>query len=220
MKTIKKYHVVIYISIIICALIVIFINVLDYKKSKSIKIIRKPIIEEETPIKDNIPTIDFEKLRKKYKNKDIKGAIRIKNDSFEEIVFQTNNNTYYLNHDYRKKKVSGEIFLDSELNIDKSKIKLIYGNASNKSIIFKKYFDEQYYINHKYIELETEKEIYKYEVMLVYSGNISYESFDSQKILDNSLYTYNVDFNNNDDFLIYSTIIDNKQISIVCKKVS
>ena len=220
MKTIKKYHVIIYIALIICTLIAIFINVLNYKKSKSIEIIRKPIVNEKTPVKDNIPTIDFEKLRKKYNNKDIKGAIRINNESFEEIIFQTNNNTYYLNHNYRKKKGSGEIFLDSKLDIDNSKIKIIYGSASKKSTIFKKYFDEQYYINHKYIELETEKLIYKYEVMLVYSGNLSYEVFNSQKVLNNSLYTYNVDFSDNDEFLIYSTVIDNKQISIVCKKVS
>ena len=53
-------------------------------------------------------------LRKKYHNNDIKGAIRITDEKFEEIVFQTDDNKYYLTHDYRGKKNSGEIFINNK----------------------------------------------------------------------------------------------------------
>ena len=219
MKIIKKYHIIIYIFLIMCASIIILCKLSDYRKSKSIVIERKNIVDEQVPTKDNLPTIDFDKIRKKYNNKDIKGAIRISGESFEKIVFQTDNNTYYLTHNYNKKKSGGEIFLDKDLNIDKSKIKVLYGNGSKDSLIFKNYYDEQYYNKHKYLELETDKEIYKYEVLLIYSGKIDYKKFDVNSIIKDSLYTYNLDFSEDNEFLIIETIIDNKEISLVSKKV-
>lgn len=218
MKILKKYHVIINIFLIVVALLIIGFNLINYKKTKSIEIVRKKI-DDKTPISDSVPTIDFPALRKKYKNNDIKAAIRIKNDNFEEIVFQTNNNTYYLKHNYLMKKGNGEIFIDSKLDLDKSKIKVLYGSGSKKSDEFKKYYDEQYYANHKYIMLETEKTVYKYEVMLIHSGYLSYKSFDSNKILKNSLYTYNVDLNDDDEYLIINTTIKKEEVAIVCKKV-
>lgn len=218
MKILKKYHIYIYIFLVICAITIISIKLIDLKKTKAIEIERKEI-DDKTPISDTIPTIDFAKLRKKYKNSDIKAAIRIKNDSFEEIVFKTNNNYYYLNHNYLKKKGNGEIFIDYRLDLDNSKIKVLYASGSSKSKYFKRYYDEQYYTKHKYLELETEKIVYKYEVVSIYSKYISYKEFECKKILNDSLYTYNLDLDDNDEFLIINTTIDKKKIAIVSKKV-
>ena len=219
MKIIEKYHVIIYILLVMCASIIILYKVSGYGKEKSIVIDRKNIVDEQVPTKDNLPTIDFEKLRKKYNNKDIKGAIRINGDKFEQIVFQTSNNTYYLTHNYNKKKTNGEIFLDKSQDIDTSKIKKLYGAGSKSSNVFKNYYNDLYYRNHKYLELETDKQIYVYEVLLVYSGDIDCDDFDINRLIKNSLYTYNLDFDENNEYLIIETLIDNKEISIVSKKV-
>ena len=219
MKIIEKYHVIIYILLVMCASIIILYKVSGYGKEKSIVIDRKNIVDEQVPTKDNLPTIDFEKLRKKYNNKDIKGAIRINGDKFEQIVFQTSNNTYYLTHNYNKKKTNGEIFLDKSQDIDTSKIKKLYGTGSKSSNVFKNYYNDLYYRNHKYLELETDKQIYVYEVLLVYSGDIDCDDFDINRLIKNSLYTYNLDFDENNEYLIIETLIDNKEISIVSKKV-
>ena len=80
MKIFKKYNIIIYIFLIICATIIIAYNVFEYQKTKSIVIERKNIVDEQVPTNDNMPSIDFEKIRKKYDNKDIKGVIRIDND--------------------------------------------------------------------------------------------------------------------------------------------
>ena len=219
MKIFKKYNIIIYIFLIICATIIITYNVFEYQKTKSIVLERKNIVDEQVPTNDNIPTIDFEKIRKKYDNKDIKGVIRIDNENFEKVVLQTTNNTYYLTHNFSRKKKNGEIFLEANLDIDSSKIKVLNANGSKDSNIFRKYYDEQYYSKHKYIELETDKLIYKYEVLLVYSGSIDYKNFDIDKVIENSKYIYNLDFTKDNEFLIIEKTIDNKEISIVCKKV-
>ena len=220
MKYIKKYKLLLYILLIICAAIVFLIRFTDLRKPKSIIIERKTIVDETVPTVSDEPTIDFATLRKKYNNKDIKGAIRINNEDFEEIVFQSNDNEYYLKHNYRGKKTNGEIFIDSELNIDESDIKVIYGEGSNKSDVFKNYYKKNYYEQHKFIELETDKLIYKYEVLSLIEDKISYKNFDIEKVLDESKYVYNDDIENVKEYLVIINKKENKYYSIICKKVN
>ena len=219
MQILKRYRMIIYSILFICILILIGYNVFAYKKTKSIEIFRKKIVNEELPIKDNISTIDFDLLRKKYKNNDIVGAIRIKNENFERIVFNNKDNTYYMNHNFLKKKGSGEIFIENNASLDKSKIIILNTKGTNCNEYLKKYNDEQYYLNHKYIEIESYKYIYTYEVISLYSGNIDSDNIDYEDIFKKSITTYSLDLDEEDNILIINSIINNKEISIIAKKV-
>lgn len=220
MKYITRYRLIIYVLLIVFTSIIVLFRFFDYDKNKYIEIKRKKIVDEKTPVANNTPTIDFESLRNKYNNKDIKGAIRISDENFEEIVFQGSDNNYYLEHDYRGKNNKGEIFIDYSLDIDNSKIKVLYGEGSPKTNIIKKYFNDEYYKSHKYLELETDKSIYKYEVLCVYKGNIDYKKFDMDIIIKSAIYTYNIEYDDNSEYLIFETKIDNSIISVIAKKVN
>lgn len=220
MKYITKYRLIVYVLLIVFTSIIVIFRFFDYDKNKYIEIKRKKIVDEKTPVANNTPTIDFESLRIKYNNKDIKGAIRISDENFEEIVFQGKDNDYYLEHDYRGKSNKGEIFIDYSQDIDNSKVKMIYGEGSPKSNVLKKYYNDEYYKSHKYIELETDKSIYKYEVLCVYKGLIDYKNFDIESIIKSSLYIYNIEYEDNSEYLVFETKIDKNVISIVSKKVN
>ena len=220
MKYIKKYHTMIHILLIICALLIVGIKVDDLRKPKSVEIERKAGTEEKVPTISDEPTIDFEKLRKKYNNKNIKGAVRISNEDFEQIIFQTDNNSYYLNHNYRGKKTNGEIFIDYRLDIDKSNIKVIYGEGTSIAEIFNNYYNKNYYEQHKIIEVESDKSVYRYEVVLLIEKKITHNDFDINSILKNSLYVYNEDIDNINDYLVIVNKKNNKYYSIICKKVN
>ena len=62
MKYIKKYHTMIHILLIICALMIVGIKVDDLRKPKSVEIERKSGTDEKVPTISDEPTIDFEKL--------------------------------------------------------------------------------------------------------------------------------------------------------------
>ena len=204
MKYIKKYHNVIHILLVICALVIIGLRIKDMRRPKSIEIERKSVVDEKVPTISDEPTIDFEKLRKKYNNKNIKGAIRIGSDKFEEVVFQTKDNTYYLKHNYRGKKTNGEIFIDYRLDIDKSDIKVIYAEGSSKGEI---------------IEIETDKLVYKYEVVSLIEKKITHVDFNINDVIKNSLYVYNDNLEDVKEYLIVVNKKNNKYYSIICKKV-
>lgn len=220
MKYIKKYHTMIHILLIICALLIVGIKVDDLRKPKSVEIERKAGTEEKVPTISDEPTIDFEKLRKKYNNKNIKGAVRISNENFEQIIFQTDNNSYYLNHNYRGKKTNGEIFIDYRLDIDKSNIKVIYGEGTSLAEIFNNYYNKNYYEQHKVTEVESDKSVYRYEVVSLIEKKITHNDFDINNILKNSLYVYNKDIDNINDYLVIVNKKNNKYYSIICKKVN
>ena len=219
MKYIRKYHKVIHILLVICALVIIGFRIDDMRKPKSIEIERKSLVDEKVPTISDEPTIDFEKLRKKYNNKNIKGAIRIGSEKFEEVIFQAKDNTYYLKHNYRGKKTNGEFFIDYRLDIDKSNVKVIYGEGSSKSEIFLSYYDKEYYEKNKIVEIETDKLVYKYEVVALIEKKITHTDFDINSILKNSLKVYNDDVKDVNDYLVIINKKNNKYYSIICKKV-
>ena len=220
MKYITKYRLIVYVLLIVFTSIIVIFRFYDYDKNKYIEIKRKKIVDEKTPIANNTPTIDFETLRNKYNNKDIKGAIRISDENFEEIVFQGSDNNYYLEHDYRGKKDKGEIFIDYSQNIDNSKVKIIYGEGSSKTAILKKFYSDEYYKAHKYLELETDKLIYRYEILCVYNGHVDYNKFNIENIVKDSPYIYNIEYGENSEYLVFETKIDKNIISIISMKVN
>jgi len=178
----------------------------------------------------------IKKLQDYYNNSDIKGIISIDGmDTFNYPVVQAQDNDYYLNHNYYKKyDAYGSIYADYRSNLDSSNKILIYGHSSSKrDVPFNKlesYYDESFYKNHKYIILETESNIYRYEIFSVYveTSDFTYMNinFDSKedwyshiiKIKNKSLYSTDAELTKDDDILILQTCSTNPNYKKYSKK--
>lgn len=186
-----------------------------------------------TPYKREYNNIfDLDMYRDKYNNNDIIGKIKI-NDKLDSLVVWTDNNSYYLNHDYYKNyNIFGSVFMDYRTNIFDRKI-IIYGhNFKYKDMdfsILEKYSDYDFYLDNKDISLIIDKYLIKYEVFSYYLTNNDYEYFNVSinnynehfnNLKNNSLYETNVSVNGDDNVLILqtcSTFYDNYYV-ILCAK--
>ena len=161
-------------------------------------------------------------LREEYNNKDIKGILEIDNTDYIVPILQGSDNDYYLNHDaYGNRSGMGSIYLDFRVNIDTSRKLLIYGhNSSNIDMPFKileEFYDKDYYDNHKYVDLTTEKGKKRYEIFSVY---VEVEDFsymrvnfkDDEEYLNHllklkskSMYDTGIEVTKDDEILILQT---------------
>lgn len=133
--------------------------------------IKIPKINENTKIVD--------KLKKEYNNNDIVGVIEIPN-LFKEIVLQTSDNDYYLNHNIKKEEDKyGGTFLDYRNDILNDKKLLIYGHSDMEiTLSFNKlsnYNNQEFYEKNKYIYLYTNDKKYKYEIFSSYIENKDFD---------------------------------------------
>ncbi len=145
--------------------------------------IQVPVIKKDTKIVD--------KLKKEYNNNDIVGVLEIPG-LFKEVILQTSNNDYYLNHDiYRNENIYGATFLDYRNNLLNDKKILIYGHSDMYIILsFNKltnYNNQEFYENNKYIYLYTNDKKYKYEI---FSSYIETNDFDYVNLKEFNGLTY------------------------------
>ena len=189
-------------------------------------------------INKNIDDINYNKiinnLKDTYNNEDIVGVLKIA-DEIEVPILQTSNNDYYLNHSIEKKEnIYGSIFLDYRTDINNSKKLLIYGHSSIKTNIpfntLENYYDKEYYENHKYISLITNKEEKIYEIFSIYIElfdfsymNINFidnkdycEHISSLK--DKSLYDTKIELKEDDEILILQTCSNHEDYKNYDKK--
>ena len=93
----------------------------------------------------------------KKTNNDIIGGIEITGTNISYPVLQGQDNKYYLNHNYKKEKVTGgSIFLDKDYKFyQPSENLLIYGYRNTKGLMFEdliKYKNEAFYKEHPTIK--------------------------------------------------------------------
>lgn len=180
-------------------------------------------IEEKNEKEDKTIKKDIYALREEYGNNDIVAVLRIPNTNYEAIIPQGENNSFYLRKDLnRKYDINGVPFLDYRVNLDNSKKILIYGHNSSKIDmpfkILEKYYNEKFYRNHQYIELETEKEIKRYHIFSVYVETKDFTYYNKIKfendasylqhinnLKEKSFYNTGAEVNENDHILILQT---------------
>lgn len=183
-------------------------------------------------------------LRNKYDNDDIIGVVRVLDTPIEEPIVQTNDNEYYLNHDiYKNKNFAGAVFLDYRVKINEGRKNLIYGHNSHTLDVpfseLEKYYEKDYFTNHQFIEVVSEKETIKYQIFSVFieTNDWTYTklSFNDDAswlshlntLKSKSWYDTGVLVNENDSILILQTCsyhkdyakYEKKYLLIIAKKV-
>ncbi|MCR5417417.1 MAG: class B sortase [Lachnospiraceae bacterium] len=123
------------------------------------------------------PTILDEYKSLYSQNKNLIGWLSIADTNIDNPVMQTEDNTYYLNHDINQKEdKNGTLFLDSACDVLKPSMNLIiYGHNMRSGNMFgslSKYKSEDYYKNHSEILFDSIYEKGTYEVMYVFNSKI------------------------------------------------
>ena len=161
-------------------------------------------------------------------NSDIVGYIEVDNTNISYPVVKSSDNSYYLNHSYKKEKNNiGSIFLDYRNDLDNlSKNNIIYGHGRLDNTMFGSLNNlldssnldskESYYIT-----LSTPNSIMTFKIFSVYtipkegyyiktyfSSNKYFKEF-LETIMKRSIYNFNTDLNTNDKILTLSTCKDN-----------
>lgn len=210
----RKWYLVFIISSII--IIILIYNITSYYYS----------YKKDLEFKEKIAEYDFDKLKKM--NSDIVGYIEVDNTNISYPVVKSSDNSYYLNHSYKKEKNNiGSIFLDYRNDLDNlSKNNIIYGHGRLDNTMFGSLNNlldsnnldskESYYIT-----LSTPNSIMTFKIFSVYtipkegyyiktyfSSNKYFKEF-LETIMKRSIYNFNTDVSTNDKILTLSTCKDN-----------
>ncbi len=205
---------------------------------------------EELVLKEENKTVDWnfvvkqvddktiDNYRKDYNNQDIIGELVIANSNFKEIVVQTNDNEFYLDHSVDKTyNRLGSIFMDYRNMVDDRKI-IIYGHNSEDIYtefnLLENYLNFDYYREHQDIYFKTINNNYHYKVFSVFIVindyryiNLNFSDDEYNKHLkylkEQSVYDTYIDVNDNDEIIVLQTCYfqpKNSYLVVVGKKVN
>ena len=110
-------------------------------------------------------------------NKDLIGWLKIADINIDYPVMQTNDNTYYLDHNFDGKyDKNGCLFLDYQCDVvNRNTNLIIYGHNMQSGKMFgslSKYSSEEYYKEHPKFEFDTIYEKGAYEIVYVFRSKI------------------------------------------------
>ena len=220
----KKNILVLIGFVLICT----FVNYFYFQNNNSKALVSKNIIALE---ENNEDKKIVQNLKEEFTNDEIVGYLRIPNTDFKVPITQTIDNSKYLYTDaYGKSDIKGNPFLDYRVDINNSKKLLIFGhNSVRYDAPFKyleNYYDKDFYEGHKYIELVTDSNIFRYKIFSVYveTGDWSYMKLDNDfkselnMYKSRSLYDTGVKVFDTNDILILQTCSTNDEYSKYSKK--
>lgn len=150
-------------------------------------LIEKLSVKHELPYEKNstIQAQKTERMQKveqlKTENPDIVAWVEIENTEISFPVLQGSDNSFYMNHDYKKNySFNGSIFLDKNYNWNlPSSNLLIYGHNMKNNTMFQgllKYKNISYYKEHPLIRFTTINEDFNYEIISVLETRVFYKS--------------------------------------------
>ena len=222
MKIKKKYKIIglsiILVILITCLSYFVFINFRDKKLNQELQE-NIPNIEIDTSEEIDVNKEVFKTIIDLQKeNTDVKGWIKINDTNINYPLLQGLDNDYYLNRNYQKEYSSyGSIFIDKDSNLDdvNSNV-IIYGHSMNDKEMFQNllnYANKEYYDSHKIIEIYTNNEARKYEIVTVFKSRVFYQ--DEQNVFRyyychdlSSEEKYNDYVNNSKNLELYETGVD------------
>ena len=227
----KKLTLIFEITILIAILIFYGIKIIkwfidnnenEHIQEKISSYIEKNVEQENEKDKDDKYMIDFKSL--KEINEDTCGWIKVGSTNIEYTIVKTDNNVYYLNHNFEKKEnVAGWIFADYRNTFNETdQNRIIYGHNMKNGSMFAQLSDilkKEWYKKeeNKYITLVTAEKTEKYEVFSIYEEKASdypiktdflnyreYVSF-IETLKNKSIYNFNTDTSNIKRILTLST---------------
>lgn len=218
-------------------LICMIVNTIYYKNNKPVKV---EIPDSAVAVSDVLDEKEYSEkiisdLRETYNNDEIVGYLRIPDTDLKVPVTQSGDNSKYLSRGLDGKyDKQGNPFLDYRVDINKSDKLLIYGHNSTKYTapfkILENYYDKSYYDDHKYIELVTDSNIFRYKIfsvyvepedwsyMGIYYKNDSVRLKELKKYKSKSFYDTGVDISADDNILILQTCSYKEEYSKYNKK--
>lgn len=156
-------------------LLIVSLTIASYSLYKIVSQIRDYIKSDETY--QNIERVyeetnSFERLRSM--NEDFVGWISIDGTKVNYPIVQTDNNDFYLTHNFLKEPdFAGSVFLDFRIeDISVAKNIILYGhNMKNESMFgsLKHFLNEDYYEHHKVIRTYFKDRTYTWEVVAAYA---------------------------------------------------
>ena len=197
-----------------------------------IDVTKNETIKKELNGSINKNIVNFKYLKKK--NKDTIAYIKVNNTNIDYIVVKTDDNSYYLNHNFNNEKnIAGWIFADYRNKLDETdKNIIIYGHNMRDGSMFEtlKYvLNKDWYTNEEnhIVTFVTEKGLYKYQVFSSYSikaedyyittnfnNDDEYYKF-INKLKDRSIYDYKVELSSTDQILTLSSCIGDGKERVV-----
>ncbi len=166
----------------------------------------------------------IESLKEEYDNDEIVGVVKVDGTDINTVVVQHSDNDYYLDHNLKKEEdVAGAVYLDYRVDINSGRKNIIYGHNGDSSQLnvpfseLEKYYDKDFYNEHKYITLEDEDGVGTYEIFSVYVETrepiYMYLNFKTDSswlehityLKNKSLYDTGVSVDETDDVLILQT---------------
>lgn len=185
-------------------------------------------------------------FRKGYNNQEIVGVISIPDTSINSVVVQHEDNDYYLNHGLvNDENVEGAVYLDYRVKINTGRKNIIYGHNGDSELLnvpfneLEKYYDQDFFSNHQFINLEDEDGIGIYQIFSVYVEvndlNYMYLNFKTDSswlehinyLKNKSMYDTGVTVDETDEILVLQTCshnenyakYKNKYLLVVAKRV-
>ena len=177
-------------TIILLLLVVIFIFGISYiiyyfYNSSKEKQVNENILNEVSIDKAQITDTNTERMLQikelQKENQEIMGWLEIEDTNINYPICQTNNNDFYLTHNYKKEKAStGSLFLDKDFDmVNGSSNYLIYGHRNKQGLMFEdlmKYAKEDFYKQHTKIRFTTNTDDSIYEIISVFYSRVYYKS--------------------------------------------
>lgn len=221
MKKSPKYLKQVFLILLLA--VICFLNIFywsQYFNQGNYRLTTNDILNEplSTDSDDSLAKLDLKYYQNLYQNDEIQGRLTLENTDLDVLFAQTEDNDYYLTHDLKRNNYKlGATYMDFRVNINSRKI-LIYGhNSKYQDTPFKlleNYLDKNYYNDHKYLTILTDKVYYRYEIFSVALIASDYEYFEVDisdyqshytKLKSQSIYDTGVEISATDDTLILQT---------------
>lgn len=168
----KKFKV---FTVILLTVVILCIGLYLYNRYFISNEIKPAAVKSDIQKEDVVPS-EYEEYYKK--NTDFVGWIKIENTNIDYPVVQTDNNDYYLSHNFEKEPEGrGSIYMDCICSPDLSdKNTVIYGHNWLDTTMFSeltKYNSFDFYKKHPVIEFNTISEMHKWKIFAVFITSAS-----------------------------------------------
>ncbi|PGZ94145.1 SrtB family sortase [Bacillus pseudomycoides] len=160
-------------------------------------------------------------------NKDYVGWIKVNDTKINYPVVKTQDNSFYLSHNfYKEKDRLGSIFMDYKNSGDQlDKNIILYGHNMKDASMFgslKNFLDQDYYQSHRFISFDYLGSTYEWEIFSVYASDdvewmktqfSNYEDFGEYltAIKKKSKFPSRVEVTNEDNILTLSTCTNREE---------